>query len=206
MTATERAGTAVTPPATAAAAKPREAGRLAGLDGVRGLAALFVVLNHISPARVSRLSRGSRLLWAADGSSTAASPLSCSSSCRGSPSSVSPVRSRLAARLQSRVVRVPAGVAHSSAVLVGARFQPVDDVVRRGSTGLGFLAERLSRSLVYGLLIQDAGRCTDPQPCVLVDRHRGPALHRASLCCCFIVRRFSVHGRWSPPTVAWGSW
>ena len=154
------------------AAPPRQ--RLAGLDGVRGLAALFVVVNHVFLRAFPGYPEDRAPFWAAwfiygrfavvvfivlSGFSLALAP------------------ARHGWRLDGvSAVRAAARPAHPPGVLGRPRLQPRGGVARRRSAGKG----RARREV--GPRQQPAGaeprRCADPQPIVLVDRRRGPAVHR----------------------------
>ena len=158
-------------PAPADAGSPRQ--RLAGLDGVRGLAALFVVVNHVF-LRAFPGYPGTAHRSGPPGSSTGGSRSSCSSCCPASrwpwhppatagDSTVSPGSRGGAPGASSRRTGPPSPSAsrwRGSSSLRRERECPARS--RSSSTACWCRTSSVRRA----------------QPIVLVDRRRGPAVHR----------------------------
>ena len=179
----EPAGRARAPTPTAAAVPaiadpPRT--WLAGLDGVRGLAALFVVVNHVFLRAFPGYPVDHAPFWAGwfiYGRFAVVVFIVLS----GFSLALSPARHGWRLDGVSRFAQ-PAGPAHPPGVLGRARLQPRGGVADRPSAGAGSARREVGRRQ------RPAGaeprRRAEPQPVVLVDRRRGPAVRRCSRCCC----------------------
>jgi hypothetical protein len=124
----ERPPPATAPAAVIAATRPA---RIVGLDGIRGLAALFVVLNHIFERAWPGCPAHPAPFWAAwltYGRGAVAMLIALSGFFAGSRPGVLGVAVQV-----DRDVRAPTGLAHLAAVLGRARMQSGDDLVRARS-------------------------------------------------------------------------
>ncbi len=154
--------------------------RLAGLDGLRGLAALYVVVNHVFLRAFPGYPVDHAPFWAGwfiygrfavvvfivlSGFSLALSP------------------ARHGWRLDKiSAVRAAAGLAHPAGVLGRARLQPRGGVADRSSArARGARREIGRRQRAAGA---EHRRRAQPQRGVLVDGRRGPAVPACSRCCC----------------------
>ena len=173
------------PPATAPAAPAARAmaatgpGRVVGLDGIRGLAALFVVAQPHLRARLAGIPR--RQSRPVLGGLADLRPGRGRDVHRPVRLLAGPRPGALGVAVQvDRDVRAPTGLAHPAAVLGRARIQPGDDLVRarpartcRCPTG--------SPSSCTACSCRTSSPLGSPQPGVLVDRHRSPALRPAAV-------------------------
>jgi hypothetical protein len=177
-------GLAVLPTPTAAV-RPRPSqfasrGRVVGLDGVCGLAALFVVMNHIFLRAWPGYPVDHAPSWADEfiyGRFAVVVFIVVS----GFSLALVSARSGVAAGL-GRGLRAPAGVAHPAALLGRTRVQLGDDVVRPRTARLGGTRRQVGRRL----RAVGAG-C---RPCVLVER--GAQLYVLLPLLLLLVRRVSA--------------
>ena len=190
-------------PAPADGGPPRQ--RLAGLDGVRGLAALFVVVNHVFLRAFPGYPQDRAPFWAAwfiygrfavvvfivlSGFSLALAPARHGWRFDGV--------SRFARRRARRILPAYwAALAFSLAVAWLVVAPPGQGRARR---------EVRPRQQPAGA---EPRRCAEPQPIVLVDRRRGPAVHRVPAAAADgapVGRPRHARHRDAPSWRRWGSW
>ena len=161
-------------------ARPSSRQRLAGLDGIRGLAALYVVINHVFLRAFPGYPVDHAPFWAGwfiYGRFAVVVFIVLS----GFSLALSPARHGWRLDGIGRFARA-AGPADPAGVLGRARLQPRSGVADRPAAGTGGARREVGpRQRPAGA---EHRRRAQPQRGVLVDGGRGPAIPRCSRCCC----------------------